>query len=199
MAGPFPTSPDNLDLHTTDGGTVYEYHSDHDRWVIYKVDISSTFVLIADIENPPTEDSSDTVPSSEWAYDNQFYTLMDATPAADGDYHGNVMLISTTGCALYDYVYIDTYNSVLPANASAIGTMPVIGMVVATNVVLTHGVVRNEAWGLGASSFYYAHTTAGEHSTSYPTGTDNIVQIVAQSVGEDEMFVKPSASWVTHI
>ena len=36
MAGPFPTSPINLDLHTTDGGTVYEYRSDHDRWVIYK-------------------------------------------------------------------------------------------------------------------------------------------------------------------
>ncbi len=36
MAGAFPTSPNNLDLHTTDGGTVYQYKSDHGRWVLYK-------------------------------------------------------------------------------------------------------------------------------------------------------------------
>jgi len=199
MAGPFPTSPNNLDLHTTDGGTVYQFLSDETRWVLYKVDISSTFILDSDIENPPTEDSTDTVPSSEWAYDSQFYTLMDATPAADGDYHGNVMIIDTTGCSTYDYVYIDGYNSVLPSNAGDISTMPVIGMVVASGRVLTHGTVRNEAWSLGASNFYYASTTAGEHTTTYPSSTDDIVQIVAQSVGQDEMFIKPSASWVMHV
>lgn len=37
MAGAFPTSPNNLDLHTTDGGTVYQYLDDPSpRWVLYK-------------------------------------------------------------------------------------------------------------------------------------------------------------------
>lgn len=39
MAGPFPTSPNNGDLHTTDGGTVYEFKTDHDRWTLYKADV----------------------------------------------------------------------------------------------------------------------------------------------------------------
>lgn len=39
MAGPFPTSPNDGDLHTTDGGTHYQYKVDHDRWVIYKLDV----------------------------------------------------------------------------------------------------------------------------------------------------------------
>lgn len=36
MAGAYPANPNNLDLHTTDGGTVYQYKSDHGRWVLYK-------------------------------------------------------------------------------------------------------------------------------------------------------------------
>ena len=44
MAGAFPGAPSNLDLHTTDGGTVYQYKSDHGRWVIYK-DAANLHVL----------------------------------------------------------------------------------------------------------------------------------------------------------
>ncbi len=44
MAGAFPGAPSNLDLHTTDGGTVYQYKSDHGRWVLYK-DAANLHVL----------------------------------------------------------------------------------------------------------------------------------------------------------
>ena len=39
MAGPFPGAPSNLDLHTTDGGTTYQFKTDHGRWVLYKTPI----------------------------------------------------------------------------------------------------------------------------------------------------------------
>ena len=36
MAGAFPGAPNNLDLHTTDDGTVWQYLADHTRWRKYK-------------------------------------------------------------------------------------------------------------------------------------------------------------------
>ena len=47
MAGPFPGAPDNLDLHMTDGGTVYQFLADHRRWVLYKNLDANTFVEVA--------------------------------------------------------------------------------------------------------------------------------------------------------
>ena len=49
MAGAFPGAPNNLDLHTTDGGTVYQFLADHDRWVLYKAAITDPLTLTADL------------------------------------------------------------------------------------------------------------------------------------------------------
>jgi len=192
MAGPFPTSPTNLDLHTTDGDTAYQYLEDHDRWVLYK-DTPGFMEDIADDATPQLGADLDL---------NGHGILMSSTPAPDGDYEGNVLEIGTTSCATYDLVYIHAFNSVLPSNAGDETTMPVIGMVVATGLVLTHGVVRNESWTLLENKRYYAHTTNGEmvdETTGYPSATDDIVQFVGEAVGEDEFFVNPSPSWVKHV
>ena len=116
---------------------------------------------------------------------------MDATPASNGDYSGSVMLIDTTSCSNYQVVYVDGADSVLPADANGSGTYPVIGMVVATGYVLTHGVVRNDSWTLTAGSVYYLSTTAGSITTTPPSTAGDYVQIIGVAVGTDQLFVNP--------
>jgi len=124
---------------------------------------------------------------------------IDGSPA-DATYTGIVMDIDTTGCATYDAVYIDGTNSVLPADADQITTMPAIGIVVAAGKVLTHGVVRHDAtFAVAAASKVYVSTTAGDLTTTAPSGTGDIVQVFGITVGADMIFVNPSLDWITVI
>lgn len=116
---------------------------------------------------------------------------------ADSSYTGITLDIDTTGCATYDAVYVDGANSVLPADADAIGTMPIIGVVVAANKILTHGVVRSDAsWAIAAGATVYGSTTAGELSGTAPVGSGDVVQVVGVAIGADMIFISPSLDWV---
>lgn len=121
---------------------------------------------------------------------------IDGTPA-DVTYTGIVLDIDTTGCSTYHAVYIDGVNSVLPAKADSIGTMPCIGIVVAAGKVLVLGVVRSAAgFNLLADKVVYVdEDSAGLIKDEIPDSIGDIVQTVGYTVGVDMLYVNPSIIW----
>lgn len=93
----------------------------------------------------------------------------------------------TTGTAIHDWVYETTPGNVAPANATNASKMPAIGLVI-SKPTTTLAVVR---WageetgfvGLGSGPYYVA-TVDGQMTTTEPSATGNIVQVIghAQSV-----------------
>ena len=103
-------------------------------------------------------------------------------------------------------VYIDDNDEVQEANASAIGTMPCIGVSINTAdvsadadcPVLMMGVVRNDDFHNNfADGPVYVSATAGQLTTTRPAANGNIVQVVGHAIGQDLLFVQPCLTTIT--
>lgn len=118
---------------------------------------------------------------------------------ADGKSQGIVITIDTTGCAVYDLVYCDGDQSVLPADATDDTKMPVIGMCVGVNKVLIQGTVAEADWGWTAGNVLYADDAVAGAIVETIAGlgaAGNIVQVVGVAIGDDEVYINPSLDWV---
>jgi len=122
---------------------------------------------------------------------------VDGTPA-NSTYTGTVIDINTTGCATYDAVYIDGVNSVLPARANSMNTMPAIGIVVASGKVLILGTVRSDATFVLAADkvVYVSEDVAGDIKDAVPTSVGDIAQVIGYTIGTDMLYVNPAIVWV---
>jgi hypothetical protein len=127
---------------------------------------------------------------------NEKAILIDATPASNLRREGIVLEIDSAGCSSYQAVYCDGANSVAPADADSIDTMPAIGVLGATGQVVTHGIIRYDSWNWTAGDPVYVCTTAGSMTQTPPSGSGDIVQIIGIAVGADQLFVNPSLDWV---
>ena len=117
---------------------------------------------------------------------------------ADTGFAGLAMDIDTTGCNLYDAVYIDGVNSVAPIDADSFGTMPCIGIVVAVGKVLTHGVVKDDDLIVCTTdgAVVYASLILRKLTETVPPSVGDIVQVVGICVGDHTLYVNPSLDWV---
>ena len=105
-------------------------------------------------------------------------------------------------------VYVDGNNEVQECDADAIATMPCIGVSVNTsNVsadadcpVLMLGLVRDDSFtDFGAAGApVYVSTTVGTMTTTAPSGTDDVVQVIGHSIAEDLIFVQPCLTTIEH-
>jgi hypothetical protein len=105
-------------------------------------------------------------------------------------------------------VYVDGNNEVQECDADAIATMPCIGVSMNTsNVtadndieVMLLGLIRHDSFtDFGAAGApVFVSTTVGTMTTTAPSGTDDVVQIVGHSIAEDLIFVQPSLTYITH-
>jgi len=115
----------------------------------------------------------------------------------DDTYTGIILDIDTSGCNVGQPVYIDGSNSVAPAKADSISTMPCIGICVAAGKVLTHGVFRDDSGLiLTAAGKVYVNDAVSAILTTPPSGVGDVVQIVGIAINTDEIFVSPSLDWV---
>ena len=106
-------------------------------------------------------------------------------------------------------VYIDGNNEVQEADADAIATMPCIGVTMNTsNVsadadieVMMLGLIRHDSFadfGAAGAPVYVSAGASGVMTTTAPSGTDDVVQIVGHSIAEDLIFVQPCLTTIEH-
>ncbi|MHA1155048.1 MAG: hypothetical protein ACTSQK_02980, partial [Candidatus Heimdallarchaeota archaeon] len=116
----------------------------------------------------------------------------------DDTYTGIILDIDTSGCNVGQPVYIDGSNSVAPAKADSISTMPCIGICVAAGKVLTHGVFRDDSGLiLTAAGKVYVNDAVSAILTTPPSGVGDVVQIVGIAINTDEIFVSPRWKEIT--
>ena len=128
----------------------------------------------------------------------------------DNDDSQGIIFTFRTGATVTPFspVYIDGNNEVQECDADAIATMPCIGVSMNTsNVtadndieVMLLGLIRHDSFtDFGAAGApVFVSTTVGTMTTTAPSGTDDVVQIVGHSIAEDLIFVQPSLTFITH-
>jgi hypothetical protein len=128
----------------------------------------------------------------------------------DNDDSQGIIFTFRTGATVTPFspVYIDGNNEVQECDADAIATMPCIGVSINTsNVtadndieVMLLGLIRHDSFtDFGAAGApVFVSTTVGTMTTTAPSGTDDVVQIVGHSIAEDLLFVQPSLTFITH-
>ena len=79
---------------------------------------------------------------------------------------------------------------------TSIGTMPCVGIFVATNWILTHGYIRDQTWAFSLASPGVVYVNASVCSTTIPPSVGDIVQVIGVPLEDDAMFFNPSLSWV---
>ena len=128
----------------------------------------------------------------------------------DNDDSQGIIFTFRTGATVTPFspVYVDGNNEVQECDADAIATMPCIGVSMNTsNVtadndieVMLLGLIRHDSFtDFGAAGApVFVSTTVGTMTTTAPSGTDDVVQIVGHSIAEDLIFVQPSLTFITH-
>jgi len=119
----------------------------------------------------------------------------------DTGYSGKCLAIDTTGCNLFDLVYIDGADSVAPADASDDTKMPAIGIVVMAGKVLTSGVVTDDDLIVctTAKAVVYASTTLRKVTETAPNGVGNMIQVVGICIGDHSLYVNVSLDMVEFV
>jgi hypothetical protein len=128
----------------------------------------------------------------------------------DNDDSQGIIFTFRTGATVTPFspVYLDGNNEVQEADADAIATMPCIGVSINTSdvtadndiEVMLLGLIRHDSFtDFGAAGApVFVSTTVGTMTTTAPSGTDDVVQIVGHSIAEDLLFVQPSLTYITH-
>ena len=104
--------------------------------------------------------------------------------------------------------YLHTDNEVHEADADEIAKMPCIGVSINTaNVsdgadieVMVLGLIRDDDFNFGTAGapVYVAAGDPGLMTNTAPSGTDDVVQIVGHSIGDDALFVQPCLTTIEH-
>ena len=129
----------------------------------------------------------------------------------DNDDSQGIIFTFRTGATVTPFspVYVDGNNEVQEADADAIATMPCIGVSMNTsNVtadndieVMLLGLIRHDSFtdfGAAGAPVFVNSGSAGVLTTTAPSGTDDVVQIIGHSIAEDLLFVQPSLTFITH-
>jgi len=104
-------------------------------------------------------------------------------------------------------VYLAEDNLVEEANATAIATMPCIGVSINTSdvttgnpvKVLVMGLIRDDDFAFGThGAAVYVSTTVGTMTNTAPSGTNNVVQVIGHSIEDDAIFVQPCLTTIEH-
>jgi hypothetical protein len=104
-------------------------------------------------------------------------------------------------------VYLAEDNLVEEANATAIATMPCIGVSINTSdvttgnpvKVLVMGLIRDNDFAFGThGAAVYVSTTVGTMTSTAPSGTNNVVQVIGHSIEDDAIFVQPCLTTIEH-
>jgi hypothetical protein len=145
--------------------------------------------------------------SAAAAIDQSKLAGLDGTPDTDHTANGpqTSTLLAGYTTTLMDLVYLHTNGRWEEADSDATGTsINLLGIALevkddgeAMNVALPGSFVRDDSWSFGVGLPLYVHTTAGEITTTKPTGSGDVVRTVGYSLSATMIFFDPSPDYVT--
>lgn len=116
-------------------------------------------------------------------------------PGTSGDATG-VIFSFTAGATLAvgDVVYLGTGGKVLLADADADTTMPALGICTSASTdtnpvdVMVQGIMKLTGWSFTAGDNIFVSTTAGDVTSTAPTGTGDTVQKIGVATASDAVY-----------
>ena len=138
--------------------------------------------------------------------DGHYLEVQDTTPGTDETVSGIVMVF-TAGEAVskFQAVYMRSDGEVGPADSSATGTMPAIGVAIEAASdggairVLTHGILRDDSSfgsNMTEGGRIYVSETAGAMTQTAPSDDGDMVQIIGIATGDRTAFIAPSLTMI---
>jgi hypothetical protein len=117
-------------------------------------------------------------------------------PGTSGDATG-IIFSFTAGATLAvgDVVYLGTGGKVLLADADADTTMPALGICTSASTdtnpvdVMIQGIMKLTGWSFTAGDNIFVSTTAGDVTSTAPSGTGDTVQKVGVALTADSIYV----------
>ena len=116
-------------------------------------------------------------------------------PGTSGDATG-IIFSFTAGATLAvgDVVYLGTGGKVLLADADAATSMPALGICTSTGTdtnpvdVMIQGIIKLTGWSFTAGDNIFVSTTAGDVTSTAPSGTGDTVQKVGIATASDAAY-----------
>jgi len=126
-------------------------------------------------------------------------TVDDTTPQLGGDLDLNSKGIKITGQTVGgsngDLVYLSSADTWSQADADAEATCSsALGIRISATDVLLRGVYTTS--GLTAGNVYYASATAGEITTTAPSGSGDIVRVIGYAISTTELYFNPDGTFI---
>lgn len=131
-------------------------------------------------------------------------------PGTDDTAYGEIIsgILAGDTIAQWDLVYLDSTSGRWEfADADAVATAGgvLLGLALTSGTdggalsVLIRGIVRNDGWTwTGAGKKLYASTTAGAMTETAPSGTDDVVRPIADTLSDDCILFAPGQFWQVH-
>lgn len=158
--------------------------------------IDSTYIADAFIKNDADDASTGTITAAGFTVsEDGKVDFSNTAPGTSGDATG-VIFSFTAGATLAvgDVVYLGTGGKVLLADADADTTMPALGICTSASTdtnpvdVMIQGIMKLTGWSFTAGDNIFVSTTAGDVTSTAPSGTGDTVQKVGVATASDAVY-----------
>lgn len=163
-------------------------------------------------DSVPTLSSTSTLTNKTLT--NPVITIPDITytvePSVDDTAFGDKLagVLAGDTIAQWDLVYLDSTSGrweLADADAATTSGGVLLGLAMTASTdgnaltVLLRGIVRNDGWTwTGAGKKLYPSTTAAGMTETQPSGTDDVVRPIADTLSDDCIWFAPGQSYITH-
>lgn len=158
--------------------------------------IDSTYIADAFIKNDADDASTGTITAAGFTVsEDGKVDFSNTAPGTSGDATG-VIFSFTAGATLAvgDVVYLGTGGKVLLADADAATSMPALGICTSASTdtnpvdVMIQGIMKLTGWSFTAGDNIFVSTTAGDVTSTAPSGTGDTVQKVGVATASDAVY-----------
>lgn len=137
--------------------------------------------------------------------------LYTVEPGADDTAYGDKLagILAGDTIAQWDLVYLDSTSArweLADSDAVATGGGVLLGLAVAAGTdgnaltVLLRGIVRNDGWTWASAGLkLYSSGTPGGLTVTQPSGTDDVIRPIADTLSDDCIWFNPGQFWQTHV
>jgi hypothetical protein len=125
-----------------------------------------------------------------------------SSPASDHTAEG-FKLTLTAGAALAfgNLCYVGSDGKMEKTDADAEATMPAVAICLetisenSTGEFLTEGLIRDDTWNWTPGQLIYASTAVGDITSTKPSGSGDIIQVVGVAISADVIYFKPDYAY----